>query len=290
MPLLSGSTADAKTEQDNQKLFALYTAVNNLAYLASMSQRNGMTSGHMAGYNTRFQAGLQQVESFISTETFNNFTLAGGSAQLIGHRARRRCQPRSFGYTGGTIVSDANIADALPGVSASDSFTVSVTKGGTTTDVPIDLSQVQGTLTIDNIVNYVNQQLTAAGFSSRFKRVMTEGTINDPTNASYGIQIDASAGESVSLSSAAAAPGPLCCGTSGLTAATPTRAATIKAGWSSSRISTIRKACSARPSAPHRERPRRNRRSSMPTATSTCSATRPAISATSSTRLRRTSI
>ena len=44
VPILSGSTTDTKTEQDNQKLFALYTAVNNLAYLASMSQRTGMTS------------------------------------------------------------------------------------------------------------------------------------------------------------------------------------------------------------------------------------------------------
>src|SRR6185312_13633128 len=39
VPLSKGSTTDAKTEQDNQKLFALYTAVNNLSYLASMSKR-----------------------------------------------------------------------------------------------------------------------------------------------------------------------------------------------------------------------------------------------------------
>ena len=41
VPLSKGSTTDAATEQDNQKLFALYTAVNNLSYLASMSNRSG---------------------------------------------------------------------------------------------------------------------------------------------------------------------------------------------------------------------------------------------------------
>src|ERR1700761_1995558 len=38
VPLTAGSTLDTKTEQDNQKLFSLYTAINNLAYLAKMAQ------------------------------------------------------------------------------------------------------------------------------------------------------------------------------------------------------------------------------------------------------------
>ena len=75
VPALSGTTADAKTEQDNQKLFALYTAVKNLTYLASMSQRDGMTAGQLAGFNTRFQTGLQQIESYVNSASFNNLTL-----------------------------------------------------------------------------------------------------------------------------------------------------------------------------------------------------------------------
>ena len=224
VPQLSGSTTDSKTEQDNQKLFALYTAVNNLAYLASMSKRDGMTAGQLTGFNTRFQAGLQQVQSFIKTETFNNFTLqAAAPSSSVSSTAE--VPFAQFGYAGGTVVSDANIANALPGLSASDSFKVSVTKGGVTTDVPIDLSQVQGTLSLDNIVNYVNQKLMAGGFDTRFKRVVTEGTINDPTNASYGIQINAAASEKVSLSSASATPALYVAGTSGLTQATSDSAA-----------------------------------------------------------------
>jgi len=224
VPALSGTTADAKTEQDNQKLFALYTAVKNLTYLASMSQRDGMTAGQLAGFNTRFQTGLQQIESYVSSASFNNLTLqaAAPSSSVSGTAL---VPSPSFSYAGGTIVADANVDDALPGVSASDSFTVSVSKGGTTTDVPIDLSQVQGALTADNIVNYVNQQLIAGGFSSRFKRVMTEGTIDDPKKASYGIQITPSAGESLSLSSAAATPSLYIAGTSGLTVASAKSAA-----------------------------------------------------------------
>ncbi len=36
VPLSPGATPDAKMEQDNQKLFALYSAVNTLAYIAKM--------------------------------------------------------------------------------------------------------------------------------------------------------------------------------------------------------------------------------------------------------------
>ena len=119
VPTLSGITSDAKTEQDNQKLFALYTAVNNLAYLASMSKRDGMTAGQLAGFNTRFQTGLQQVESFVATQTFNNLTLqaATPSSSVTG---TAQVPSPTFGYTGGTIVSDANISNALSGVSASE--------------------------------------------------------------------------------------------------------------------------------------------------------------------------
>ena len=69
VPLSAGTTTDGKTEQDNQKLFSLYSAVNSLSYLASMAGRDGETSGQMDGINTRFQAGLAQVQSYISNTT-----------------------------------------------------------------------------------------------------------------------------------------------------------------------------------------------------------------------------
>jgi len=219
VPALHTSAADAKTEQDNQKLFALYTAVNNLSYLAGMAKRDGMTAGQLVGFNNRFQTGLQQILSYVGKTSFNNFTLqpAAPSSSVA---STAQVPSSSFGYTAGTIVADDNIADALPGLGAGDSFTVSVAKGGTTTDVQIDLSQVQGALSVDDIVDYVNQQLTADGFATRFKRVMTEGTIDDPAKASYGIQINDAPGEKITLSSAAATPSLYVAGTSGLTTAT----------------------------------------------------------------------
>jgi len=222
--LSPSQSADAKTEQDNQKLFALYQAVNTLSNIASMSGRDGTTAGQQTGYNTRFQQGLSQIQSFLSSTSFNNFTLQAGTPSATA-TSTVTVPLASFGYQGGTVVNDANIANPLANVSADESFDISVTKGGVTSDVPIDLSQVQGGLTIDNIVGYVNQQLSAAGYATRFQRVITQGSIDDPTTAKYGISINAAPSETVSLSSAAATPSLYVAGTSGTSVSTSDTAA-----------------------------------------------------------------
>jgi len=212
--LTAGASANSRLAEDNQKLFALYQGLNNLYYLASMSQRSTMTPGQLVGFNTQFQTGMSQVQSFISSTTFNDFTLQAGQTSSSATSQVGIPSP-NFAYQGGTIVGDANVENALPNVGPGDSFNIAVTKGGTTTNVPIDLSQVQGPLTIDNIDTYVNQQLKADGFSTRFARVMTKGSIDDPKDATYGIQITPAPSETVSLSSAAATPALYLAGTTG---------------------------------------------------------------------------
>lgn len=212
--LTVGASANDKLAEDNQKLFALYQGMNSLYYLAAMSQRSTMTPGQLVGFNTLFQTGLSQVQSFVSSANFNDFTLQAGQTSSTVTSSVGVPSP-SFSYTGGTIVSDANVENALPNVSASDSFNIAITKGSTTTNVPIDLSQVQGALTLDNIDTYINQQLAADGFTTRFTRAITQGSINDPTKATYGIQITPGANETVSLSSASATPALYLAGTTG---------------------------------------------------------------------------
>jgi hypothetical protein len=214
VPLSAGSSADSKTEQDNQNLFSLYTAINNLAYLASMSQRSTMTSGQQEGLNTRFQTGLQQVESYLKSTTFNNFTLQAAATSSSVTSTATVALP-SFTYTTKSLSTDANVDNALPGLNASESFNINVTKGGQTTSVPIDLSQIQGPLNLSNIVTYANQQLSAAGFSTRLQKAITDGSINDLSTASFGITVAPAGGETVGFSSGNTQPALYLVGSSG---------------------------------------------------------------------------
>ena len=55
----------------------------------------------------------------------------------------------AYNYTGKGVVPHSGWNAAMPGVTAADSFTISITKGGVTTNVDIDLANVGGTLSLD---------------------------------------------------------------------------------------------------------------------------------------------
>jgi hypothetical protein len=224
-PLVGGSGSSKETQEDNQNLFTLYQAVSSLGTLAGIAQQSGVTPGELTGYNTQFQTGLSQVESFINSTTFNNFTMQTQNPSSSVTSTATIPTPQ-FSVTGNTLVSDADLSNPLPGVSAGDSFTVGVTKGGTTTNVAIDLSQIQGPLTLGNIVNYTNAQLKADGFTSRFQTTITSGSINDAQDASWGISITPGAGESINLSSSQATPSLFLTGTSGSSTGAPANTTT----------------------------------------------------------------
>ncbi len=220
VPLSSGATADAKMEQDNQKLFALYSAVNTLAYIAKMGQRPDATSGQLAGLNARFQTGLAQVQSYLSSTDFNGFNLqAAKPSDTVTSTASIAFS--DYSYATKKLITNAQLDSAMPGLSASDSFTISIKKAGATTNVAIDLSQVPGTLTLTNIVSYINSQLSSAGFSTRFQKTVQGDTTTTSKNATYGLQITPGGVEQVSLS-AAATPSLYLVGNSGLATETNT--------------------------------------------------------------------
>ena len=226
VPLSAGIRDDTKTEQDNQKLFALYKAINNLSYLAVMAKRDGITDGQRAGYNTRFQAGLKEIQDYIAKEQFNNITLQAlePSSSVVSSAS---VATATFSYIGSNLANEDTLDAALPGVSASDHFTISVVKAGVTTDLDIDMSKVEGELNLTNIVKYINSELSGAGFTTRFRKVITAGTIDtsDKDVAQYAIEVEPAASEKVSLSSAQAAPALYVAATSGLVTASGDTAA-----------------------------------------------------------------
>jgi hypothetical protein len=220
VPLSAGATTDSKMEQDNQKLFALYSAVNTLAYISKMAQSSTATSGQLAGLNARFQTGLAQVQSYLTSTSFNNFNLqAAKPSNTVSSTANIAFS--DYTYSTKQLVSNAQLDSAMPGLSSSSSFTIAIKKGGATTNVPIDLSQVSGTLNLTNIVSYINGQLSAAGFATRFQKTQQGGTTTSDATATYGLQITPGGTEQVSLS-AASAPSLYLAGDSGLATETNT--------------------------------------------------------------------
>src|SRR6185437_15458292 len=103
-----------------------------------MAQSTTTTTGQLAGLNSRFQTGLSQIQDYLNATKFNNFTLQSATpSPSVTSSAGIKFS--NFTYATQQLVTNANIDNPMPGVSTSDSFTISVKKGGTTTDVAIDL-------------------------------------------------------------------------------------------------------------------------------------------------------
>lgn len=220
VPVNAGVTTASKQTQDNQKLFSLYNAVNTLAQLAQMAQSSTVTDGQRTGLNSRFQAGLTQISNYLSGTTFNGYTVQSATAASSTTSAVG-IDFSDYTYNTRQLVTNANLSNAVPGVSSSSSFTIAIKKGGTTTAVPIDLSQVTGTLSLGNIITYINGQLSAAGFQTRFQKTQTGGTVTSDADATYGLSVIPGGAEQVSLA-ANATPALYMVGNTGLASETTT--------------------------------------------------------------------
>ena len=150
--------------------------LDRLNYISQMATRDGTVDGQRLGLDKNFQDGLSQIQAFVNKASFDNVTVMAGQKAATVQSGVSIAYAQS-NYIGGAAAKDADVFKPLAGVSTSDSFTVSITKGGVKTDVAIDLANVQGPLTIDNIAAFANSQLAAQGFGSRFTRVQTGGSI-----------------------------------------------------------------------------------------------------------------
>lgn len=190
-------------EQDHKKLFALYKGLSRLQALAARAGQDSTSPFELTGLNRRIQAGLGEIKSYLSDKAFDELTLLMGQRTSTADSVLKIARPPTK-YTGPSIVGGASSA-VIPGLTGSEVFTASVVKSGATINVTMDLSLVTGDLSVDNVITFMNSQMESAGVTTRFTRSIFDGkTASDPKR--YGIAVQTTATERVSLSAASTAP------------------------------------------------------------------------------------
>ncbi len=181
---------------DNFKtLFALHNGLTRLQELTAFAQTSDADSSRIV-LERQFQRLVDEAESFVNDARFRDISLIFGlksdtikSTVLL---------PRS---SNSTVLFNAPVstvrADPIPGLTGTETFTIAVTRGGTTTNVAIDLSLVGGPLNVDNITSFINGELLTAGFATSF---LTERF----SESSYGFRINVATGEEISFSTGTA--------------------------------------------------------------------------------------
>jgi hypothetical protein len=199
-------------DQEHKKLFALYVGLSRLQALANRASAEATPLAELTGLNRRVQQGLAEISTYLGKTAFNDMTLLFGKRESQMQSAFKVARAPTQ-YTGPSIVSGA-ATNAIPGLAGNEVFTVSALKGGATTDVVMDLSEISSDVSVSSVIAYMNGKMEAAGLSTRFKTTIFEGkTENDAKR--YGIGVQTVATERVSFAAAATKPAVYVAGVAG---------------------------------------------------------------------------
>ena len=181
---------------DNFKnLFALYNGLTRVQELTAFAQTSAADSQRVV-LNRQFQRLAEEAEGFVNASRFRDMSLIFGvktdTLESTVLTPRTSNSTVIFGGTASTVRGDP-----IPGLTGTETFTIAVTRGGTTTNVNIDLSAVAGTLNVDNLATFINGELLAAGFTTAFQAERFN-------ESSFGFRINVASGEDISFSADAA--------------------------------------------------------------------------------------
>lgn len=178
--------------QQYKSLFTLYQGLNALDGLTTqmLANTSGLTSNAQA--IKAFNTGLGQVTDYVNGLSLPNIRLTNGTVSSTASTTLAPATQKTS-YTTGTIFS-GGLNDPVPAFQGDVQFNINVTGfNGKKTTVPIDLSGMGSTdRTMPNVVNYINDQLKAAGLVTRF-------ATNSVTPAASTIKVN---GQTVTLPAA----------------------------------------------------------------------------------------
>lgn len=206
------------SSEDYKNLFALYQGLNTLADLAQTASTSSTASApavSTAQLQSAFASGLNQVNAFLNTSPFQSFNVTAGKVASYEQSTVGVANGAHQAYTTGVIYTGDSVS-AVPAFQGAVQFSISIASayaptGTPPTTVNIDLSGMGSTpRTMTSVVNYINQQLKAAGVASTFSVAsLGNATVTSYANGKattstgqpqWGLTVNSSAGESLSFS------------------------------------------------------------------------------------------
>ena len=139
-----------------RQLFTLYRGLTRARELVGFAESDPRAAGLAAPLDKRLQQQLDEIRAYADGLKLDGATVLSGirDADLASTvRLPKTLAQQSPEHIGATVTTARE--DAIPGLTGTESFTVSVDRGGSVTDVAIDLSDIAGTLNVDAIVDHL---------------------------------------------------------------------------------------------------------------------------------------
>lgn len=201
--------------QDYKKLFALYQGLGVLMGVAEQAGGKGLLAADQAKLGRAFSRGLSEISAYVADLDVDKFRMIQGEAATSAKTAVGIPKTKTEYVTAPLVSGTAETA--VPAFAGTVQFDMAVKRSGATVNVPIDLAGMGGqTRSMVNVVNYINQQLQAAGVDARVASQRIAGTVKTATvngrtvevgrnPDQFALKIKVSVGETVSFSAAATA-------------------------------------------------------------------------------------
>jgi hypothetical protein len=155
------TTTDSALEDlpDVQTAFTAYKALENLRILADAATSKTISDSERAALQKSFSKGLTDLQSYLGSADTDLLTLAFGNAasstRTLGVEARY-----SSSATVGTGVSKTRAA-AVEGLAGNEILQITLTKGGASELVNVDLAQTTQPPTLDSVAAAINAAIGA---------------------------------------------------------------------------------------------------------------------------------
>jgi len=209
--------SDTDAPQSQKQLFALHQALKKLTAIAGESADKTTLDGRRNFLDRRFQEGMAQVAEFLSTAEYTEINVVAREPRLFAETQTVILRGSDIYATG--VLHDGDFDAEVDGFLGARTFSITVHKNGADTNIDIDLSEMGATTrSLDNVADYINTKLDAAGMATKFKRVKIGEPDEDGVIAGsrFGFEVQGILTEKLSFSSAASGSGAIyLAGTSG---------------------------------------------------------------------------
>ncbi len=211
-----GAFSNSAAPDDQKKLFALYSGINRLAALAEEASDKTVTDARRRSLNTRYGTGITQLDSFLSATKYDQLSFLKGEKLSKADTSLIIGRGSSEFVT--SVIQDGPFDDPVASFAGDVRFSITAKKLSGDVVVNLDLADLGATQrTLDNVADYINTKLAAAGLVSTVKREKLG--IPDENNiipgSQFGYKITGVSTEPLSFSAPVSTPSIYTVGSSG---------------------------------------------------------------------------
>ncbi len=214
----SGANQNSAATSNYRNLFALYQGLNSLQSIAKAATAKNLSDTQTKQLQQAFQAGLQQVQTYLGSQPFKGFELYQTAPAASATTATAIPKEIDTYTTDPLYKGPPN--GVVPAFQGDVRFSVTATKvSGAQVQVDFDLSGIAPEdRTFGNVLNYMNGQMADAGLTTRFADTLTPGktstiqagskSITLPAGPDqYSLKIVGTSAETLSFTALASDPG-----------------------------------------------------------------------------------